>query len=81
MTVSDKEREEESAEAYKPDEIVMDQKGENTPGEKKEPGEGAADDATLQATWLRRVKTRPQDFLKAKFAWQAQAQAQSTPPP
>ena len=83
MKISDKEREEESADAYKPDEVVMDQKGNNTPDEKKEPGEGPSDDAALQATWLRRVKTRPQDFLKAKFAWQAQtqAQAQPTPPP
>lgn len=83
LNASGKDRDQESAEAYEPDEIVMDQKGENKAGEKKEPGEGTADDAALQATWLRRVKTRPQDFLKAKFAWQAQAQAQgqSIPPP
>ncbi len=79
LNASGKDRDQESAEAYKPDEVVMDQKGEDHPGEKKEPGDQEADDAALQATWLRRVKTRPQDFLKAKFAWQAQAQA--TPPP
>jgi Ca-activated chloride channel family protein len=81
LNASGKDRDQESAEAYKPDEVVMDQKGEDQAGEKKEPGEGASDDAALQATWLRRVKTRPQDFLKAKFAWQAQAQAQGQPAP
>ncbi|WP_052572981.1 hypothetical protein [Haloferula sp. BvORR071] len=71
MGVSDKEREQESAEAYKPDEIVFDQKGKGDPGKEKPPIQGPADDASLQATWLRRVKTTPADFLKAKFAWQA----------
>ena len=29
-------------------------------------------DAALQALWLRRVQTKPADFLRAKFAYQAQ---------
>jgi Ca-activated chloride channel homolog len=33
-------------------------------------------DAELQATWLRRVQTTPSDFLRAKFSYQAQEQAQ-----
>jgi Ca-activated chloride channel family protein len=33
-------------------------------------------DAELQATWLRRVQTAPGDFLRVKFSYQAQAQAQ-----
>jgi Ca-activated chloride channel family protein len=31
---------------------------------------GAASDAAVQALWLRRVQTRPADFLRAKFAYQ-----------
>jgi Ca-activated chloride channel family protein len=33
-------------------------------------------DAELQATWLRRVQTTPGDFLRVKFSYQAQEQAQ-----
>jgi Ca-activated chloride channel family protein len=33
-------------------------------------------DAELQATWLRRVQTKPADFLKAKFQYQLQAAEQ-----
>lgn len=76
MKVSDKEREEESAGAYKPDQIVQDQKGGNQkPPDKPEEEGQPMDNATLQASWLRRVKTTPGDFLKAKFAWQAQHSA------
>jgi Ca-activated chloride channel family protein len=37
-------------------------------------------DAELQATWLRRVQTTPGDFLRFKFAYQAQEQAQKAQP-
>jgi Ca-activated chloride channel family protein len=30
----------------------------------------------MQALWLRRVQTRPADFLRAKFAYQQAAQAE-----
>jgi Ca-activated chloride channel family protein len=33
-------------------------------------------DAELQATWLRRVQTTPGDFLRVKFSYQVQEQAQ-----
>ena len=33
-----------------------------------------ASDAAVQAMWLRRVQTRPADFLRAKFAYQASTQ-------
>ena len=33
-------------------------------------GEQAVSDASVQAIWLRRVQTKPADFLKAKFAYQ-----------
>lgn len=76
MSVSDKDREQESADAYDPDDITFDNKGGNQDKEGKSLVAGE-DDAALQATWLRRVKTTPAEFLKAKFAWQAQ----STPEP
>jgi Ca-activated chloride channel homolog len=37
-------------------------------------------DAELQATWLRRVQTTPGDFLRVKFSYQAQEQAQNAKP-
>lgn len=53
----------------KPDEIVYDKTrkgGEQTPAE---PGQQMSDDA-VRAMWLKRVQTRPADFLRARFAWQ-----------
>ena len=38
-------------------------------------------DAEFQATWLRRVQTTPGDFLRFKFAYQAQEQTQKAKPP
>ena len=51
------------------DEIVFDKK---KPGgqETEITTEQAADSTSMQALWLRRVQTRPADFLKAKFAYQ-----------
>lgn len=39
-------------------------------------GEKASTDAAVQALWLRRVQTKPADFLKAKFAYQQAMAAQ-----
>ena len=55
------------------DEIVFE------PGKKGGGGEetevtaegGEMSDQELQALWLRRIQTKPADFLKAKFSWQA----------
>jgi Ca-activated chloride channel homolog len=58
----------------KPDDVVFDQRKGG--GEKKPPdlaGGAPMSDAELQATWLRRVQTTPGDFLKAKFAYEAQS--------
>lgn len=66
-----KNREQESADAYKPDEIVFDQKGDDRKGEPQNLNGQQMSDAALQATWLRRVQTTPADFLRAKFAYQA----------
>lgn len=69
---SGKDRDKEATDAYKPDEIVMDLKGDNKKGDPKEASnEGMTSDEALQATWLRRVQTTPGDFLRAKFAYQA----------
>jgi len=57
----------------KPDEIVYDKNrkgGEETPAE---PGQQMSDQA-VQALWLKRVQTRPADFLRARFAWQLSEQ-------
>lgn len=52
------------------DKIVFDKKKSSGGEETRMAGEKAGDDATMQAMWLRRVDTRPGDFLKAKFAYQ-----------
>ena len=53
------------------DEIVFD-KRKNSGGQQTET-EGAQplSDAAMQALWLRRVQTKPAEFLKNKFAYQA----------
>jgi Ca-activated chloride channel family protein len=68
---SGKDREQESADAYKPDEIVFDQKRENKDGKPTELSEQTLTQEQLRATWLRHVQTTPGDFLRAKFAYQA----------
>lgn len=65
------ENREESAEAYKPDKIVFDQKGNDKKGQPVEMNGEKMSDEELRATWLRRVQTTPGDFLQAKFAYQA----------
>jgi Ca-activated chloride channel family protein len=66
-----KDRDEEAAEAYKPDKVVFDAKGQNRKSEANEQGESNLDDDALRAQWLKRVQTTPGDFLRAKFAFQA----------
>jgi Ca-activated chloride channel family protein len=62
------------------DEIVFDN-GQRPGGEDTEvAGGGPLTDEQVQALWLRRVQTRPADFLRAKFAWQqATRSAESAP--
>ena len=60
------------------DEIVFDKK-KNSGGQDTEiAGEQAVSYATVQAIWLRRVQTKPADFLKAKFAYQNAMPAEGT---
>jgi Ca-activated chloride channel family protein len=37
-------------------------------------------DSDLQALWLRRLQTKPADFLRAKFAFQSTRQPQGDSP-
>jgi Ca-activated chloride channel family protein len=71
LSDSGKDRDEEAAEAYEPDEIVFDGKGQDKKDEPKEMNGGEVSDEEMRSLWLRRVQTTPGDFLKAKFAWQA----------
>lgn len=53
------------------DQIVFDRKQKKTEGQDTEiTGEKAMNSEQMQSLWLRRVQTKPADFLKAKFAWQ-----------
>jgi len=57
------------------DEITFD-KGKKRGGQETQvDGEPALSEAEMQALWLRRVQTKPADFLKAKFAYQLAAGA------
>jgi Ca-activated chloride channel family protein len=57
----------------KPDEIVYD-KDKKTPGGQQTEISGAPmSDEAVRALWLKRVQTRPADFLKSRFAYQLQA--------
>ena len=66
-------RDEEEPPDEKPDDIVFDQKGGNARKPPDLAGGQPLSDEALQATWLRRVQTTPADFLKAKFAYEAQS--------
>lgn len=53
------------------DDFVFDKsKGKGQQDEQTEEISGEAGEAEMQAMWLRRVQTRPADFLRAKFAYQ-----------
>lgn len=71
MKVDDKTREAEQADAYKPDKIVVDNRGGDHDRPPVETGDKSHDDEAMQAAWLRRVQTSPSDFLRAKFSYQA----------
>jgi Ca-activated chloride channel family protein len=58
------------------DKIVFDNKAKNEGQNTEIAGGDALSDQEMQALWLRRVQTRPADFLKAKFAYQQALRAQ-----
>lgn len=58
------------------DEIVIDDRGKNASGDQSEQVEGNGGELSqeeMRALWLRRVQTRPADFLRSKFSYQLQA--------
>jgi Ca-activated chloride channel family protein len=60
-----------------PDEIVVDLNAKHSEKKANSSIEGdALSDEEVQATWLRRVQTTPGDFLRLKFAYQAQAKSE-----
>lgn len=62
------------------DEIVFDESGKSPPGSDQEEeqvqGDQVLSDQEIQAMWLRRVQTRPADFLSVKFAYQLSREAE-----
>jgi Ca-activated chloride channel family protein len=52
------------------DEIVFDKNNKSGGQDTETEGSQPLSDAEMQALWLRRVQTKPADFLKAKFAYQ-----------
>lgn len=52
------------------DKIVFDKNAKNEGQDTQVDGGEALSDLQVQALWLRRVQTKPADFLKAKFSYQ-----------
>ncbi len=57
----------------KPDEVVYDKDKKRTGGQETQTTGAPMSDEAVRALWLKRVQTRPADFLKARFAYQLQA--------
>lgn len=58
------------------DGIVFDKNAKNEGQDTEVAGGKAISDQEMQALWLRRVQTRPADFLRAKFAYQQASRAE-----
>ena len=76
-----KEKEEEPPEGkepiYNPDEIKFDEKGKK--GKKIEIDQAELSAEQIQQVWMRRLQTTPSDFLRLKFAAQAEESKTSRP--
>ncbi|MDB5487784.1 MAG: hypothetical protein JWQ58_1499 [Reyranella sp.] len=57
------------------DEIVYDRDGKRQGGQSTDVTGAPMSDEAVRALWLKRVQTRPADFLKSRFAWQLQSGA------
>ena len=70
----EKEKEEETPEGqeptYNPDELKFDEKGKR--GKKGEVDQAELSAEQIQEVWMRRLQTTPSDFLRLKFAAQAE---------
>ncbi len=60
----------EGTEQVKPDEVAFDDRAKVAGAKRVETTGSTPNDADVQALWLRRVQTKPADFLRAKFAYQ-----------
>ena len=58
------------------DEIVFDKNKKSGGQDTETEGSQPLSESEMQALWLRRVQTKPADFLKAKFAYQLSAEEQ-----
>ena len=65
------------------DEVVFDtgKRDSQEGGTEHSEGGQSLSDVELQALWLRRVQTKPADFLRAKFAFQLLAEENSAVKP
>ncbi|WP_188577649.1 hypothetical protein [Azorhizobium oxalatiphilum] len=59
------------------DQIVYDKDARRPGGQETDVSGAAMDDTAVRALWLKRVQTRPADFLRARFGYQLQAQTQT----
>ena len=60
------------------DQIVYDKNAKRPGGQDTETaGSAAMNDEAVRALWLKRVQTRPADFLRARFGYQLEAQQQA----
>lgn len=55
------------------DEIVYDKDAKNPDGQDTQVDDKPMSDEQVRALWLKRVQTKPADFLRARFAYQLQA--------
>lgn len=74
LDASGKDAAQESADAYDPDEIVMDGKKDETQQPVELAKGGPTNDAAARELWLRRIQTTPGEFLKAKFSYQVSSE-------
>jgi len=56
------------------DQIVYDKDAKNPEGQESQVVGTSMDDQAVRALWLKRVRTKPADFLRARFAFQLETQ-------
>jgi len=56
------------------DQIVYDKDAKNPEGQESQVVGISMDDQAVRALWLKRVRTKPADFLRARFAYQLETQ-------
>lgn len=59
------------------DQIVYDKDAKNPEGQETQVTGAPMDDEAVRALWLKRVQTRPADFLRARFGWQLQSEQEA----